>query len=71
VDSQRLGQFTRIVGLALVLLALIEALVPPPLAYTIGETGIGGLAILLIPVWGLWLARWFWQREVAETAVSH
>lgn len=71
VDSRRLGQFTRIVGLAFVLLALIEALVPPPLAYTIGETGIGGFVVLLIPVWSLWLARWFWQREVAETAVDH
>jgi hypothetical protein len=66
VDSRRLGQFTRVVGVALVLLALIEALVPPPLAYTIGETGFGGLATLLIPIWGLWLARWFWQRELAE-----
>ena len=64
-ESRRLGQFTRLVGIALVLLALIEALVPPPLAYTIGETGIGGLAVLLIPIWGLWLARWFWQRELA------
>lgn len=71
VDSRRLGQFTSIVGLAFVLLALIEALVPPPLAYTIGETGIGGFVVLLIPVWSLWLARWFWQREVAETAVDH
>ncbi|MEZ4593584.1 MAG: hypothetical protein R3D55_20935 [Chloroflexota bacterium] len=66
LESRRLGQFTNVVGIALVLLALIEALVPPPLAYTIGETGIGGLAVLLIPIWGLWLARWFWQRELAE-----
>ncbi|WP_420627176.1 hypothetical protein [Candidatus Leptofilum sp.] len=65
-ESLRFGQFTNVVGIALTLLALIEALVPPPLAYTIGETGIGGFAILLIPIWGLWLARWFWQRELAE-----
>lgn len=67
VDSRRLGQFTLATGLALSLLALIEMLVPPPLAYIVGETGIGGLAILLIPIWSLWLARWFWQRELAET----
>lgn len=66
LESRRLGQFTTVVGIALALLALIEALVPPPLAYTIGETGIGGLAVLLIPIWGLWLARWFWQRELAS-----
>jgi hypothetical protein len=65
LESQRFGQFTHVVGIALVLLALIEALVPPPLAYALGETGIGGLAVLLIPIWGLWLARWFWQRELA------
>lgn len=64
--SLRLGQFTNVVGIALTLLALIEALIPPPWAYTVGETGIGGFAVLLIPVWGLWLARWFWQRELAE-----
>ncbi len=66
LDSRRLGQFTLAVGIALVVLALVEALTPPPLAYTIGETGIGGLVILLVPIWGLWLARWFWQRELAE-----
>lgn len=64
--SLRLGQFTNVVGIALALLALIEALIPPPLAYTVGETGIGGFAILLIPIWGFWLARWFWQRELTE-----
>lgn len=65
-EARRFGQFTRVVGAALVLLAFIEAMVPPPLAYTVGETGFGGLAVLLIPVWGLWLARWFWQRELAN-----
>lgn len=49
----------------LVLLALVEAMVPPPLAYTVGETGFGGFVVLLIPIWSLWLARWFWQRELA------
>jgi hypothetical protein len=69
-DSRRFGQFTRIMGGALLLLALLEAMVPPPLAYTVGETGYGGIAVLLIPVWGLWLARWFWQRELAETRTN-
>ncbi len=71
VDARRLGQFTLATGIALFLLAIVEMLVPPPLVYTIGETGIGGLIILLIPVWSLWLARWFWQRELAEARVSH
>lgn len=71
LESRRLGQFTRIVGIALLLLGLVEALVPPPLAYTVGETGAGGLAILLIPMWALWLARWFWQQELAESDGGH
>ena len=66
LDSRRLGQFTTATGIALVLLALVEALVPVPLAYTVGEPGFGGLVVLLIPIWGLWMARWFWQRELAE-----
>lgn len=66
VQARRLGQFTLAAGLALVLLALIEALVPPPLAYTVGETGYGGFVVLLFPIWAFWLASWFWQREVAE-----
>ncbi|MCA9918211.1 MAG: hypothetical protein KC445_09675 [Anaerolineales bacterium] len=65
-ESLRLGQFTRVLGVALLLLALIEAMVPPPLAYTVGETGFGGFVVLLFPFWGLWLARWFWQRELAD-----
>ncbi len=66
IDSRWLGQFTLATGIALTLLAIVEMLVPPPLAYTVGETGIGGLAVLLIPIWGLWLARWFWQRELVD-----
>ncbi|MCA9897532.1 MAG: hypothetical protein H6654_15170 [Ardenticatenaceae bacterium] len=65
LESRRLGQFTTASGVALVLLALVEAMVPPPLAYTVGETGFGGFVVLLIPIWSLWLARWFWQRELA------
>ncbi len=71
VESRRLGQFTLATGIALSLLALVEMLVPPPLAYTIGETGIGGFVILLIPIWSFWLARWFWQREVKETGAGN
>jgi hypothetical protein len=70
LESRRFGQFTLAVGIAFVLLAIVEALVPPPLAYTIGETGIGGFVVLLIPIWSFWLARWFWQRELAETVES-
>lgn len=64
--TRRLGQFTLVAGIGLVLLAVVEALVPPPLAYTVGETGIGGFVVLLFPIWAFWLASWFWQREVAE-----
>ncbi|MCC6606083.1 MAG: hypothetical protein IT327_22945 [Anaerolineae bacterium] len=64
--TRRLGQFTLAAGIGLVLLAIVEALVPPPLAYTVGETGIGGFVVLLFPIWAFWLASWFWQREVAE-----
>lgn len=66
LHTRRLGQFTLAAGIGLVLLAIVEALVPPPLAYTIGETGIGGFVVLLFPIWAFWLASWFWQREVAE-----
>lgn len=64
--TRRLGQFTLAAGIGLVLLAIVEALVPLPLAYTVGETGIGGFVVLLFPIWAFWLASWFWQREVAE-----
>lgn len=64
--TRRLGQFTLAAGIGLVLLAIVEALVPPPLAYTVGETGLGGFVVLLFPIWAFWLASWFWQREVAE-----
>jgi hypothetical protein len=64
--TRRLGQFTLAAGIGLVLLAIVEALVPPPLAYTVGETGIGGFVVLLFPIWAFWLASWFWQQEVAE-----
>ncbi len=65
LQARRLGQFTLAAGIGLVLLAIVEALAPPPLAYTVGETGIGGFVVLLFPIWAFWLASWFWQREVA------
>lgn len=66
VNGRFIGRFTQIVGVALLLLALIETMTPPPLLYTLGETGVGAVAILLLPLWGLALTRWFWQRAVAE-----
>lgn len=66
LQSRRLGQFTLAAGIGLVLLAIVEALAPPPLAYTVGETGVGGFVVLLFPIWAFWLAGWFWQREVTE-----
>jgi hypothetical protein len=63
--THRLGRFSQFVGLALLILALIETVLPPPLIYTLGETGLGGMVFLLLPAWGLWTARWFWQRELA------
>lgn len=61
-----LGIFSRVTGVALLLLGVIEAMTPAPLIYTLGETGIGGVVFLLLPVWGLWVARWFWQRELGQ-----
>ncbi len=64
-NNRRLGRFSQIMGIALLLLALVETLLPLPWRNTWGETGIMGLALLLLPVWGWWVARWFWQRELA------
>ncbi|MCA9939673.1 MAG: hypothetical protein KC418_13595 [Anaerolineales bacterium] len=63
--NRRLGRFSQIMGAALLLLALLETLLPLPWRNTWGETGLAGLSLLLLPVWGLWVARWFWQRELA------
>ena len=62
--ARRLGLFSRVTGVALLLLGLIETMTPAPLIYMLGETGAGGAVFLLLPVWGLWVARWFWQREL-------
>ncbi|MFQ5401210.1 MAG: hypothetical protein ACE5E7_16635 [Anaerolineae bacterium] len=65
-DELRLGRFSQVMAAALLLLALIETAVPRPFVYALGETGLGGVAFLLLPIWGLWTAHWFWQRELAD-----
>ena len=64
-DVLRLGQFSQLMGWALLVLAFLETMIPAPWVYRLGETGWGGLALLLIPIWGLWTAHWFWRRELA------
>lgn len=64
-NVQWLGHLSRVMGVALLLLAIIESLVPVPLLYTLGETGIGALVFLLFPIWGFSVGRWFWQNELA------
>lgn len=59
-----LGRFSQITGGALLWLALVESITPKPFIYTLGETGTGGFVVLLFPFWGLWVARWFWGREL-------
>lgn len=64
--ANRLGFFSRAMGIALLLLAFSETVVPVPLSYKLGENGIGGIAFLFFPIWGLWVAHWFWQRDTAK-----
>ncbi|MCA9980404.1 MAG: hypothetical protein KDD89_06220 [Anaerolineales bacterium] len=61
---RRLGRFTQVIGGGLLLLGLIELAVPLPWRNIIGETGVAGL--VLFPFWGMALARWFWQAELAH-----
>lgn len=61
--------FTRFTGAAVLLLGLVELAIPLPWKNIWGETGFLGLALLLLPLWGLATAHWFWQRELE--AVSH
>ncbi|MEZ4642159.1 MAG: hypothetical protein R3E31_05355 [Chloroflexota bacterium] len=69
-STRRLGRFSQVMGIALLLLALIESMVPQPLIYTLGETGVGAAVFLLLPIWGFWAARWFWERELADFAAN-
>lgn len=62
-DARRLGIFSRILGLGLLLLAVLETVLPQPWRNILGETGLAGLVVLLFPVWGLWLAGWLWREE--------
>lgn len=50
----------------LLFLAFVKTVMPAPIIFYLAETGAGGLVLLLFPVWGFWLARWFWQQEMAE-----
>lgn len=52
------GVATAIVGAALTILGLAECLDVSFLS----QEGIGGLALVLIPPWALWLAVWLWRR---------
>ncbi len=63
-NAPRLARFTQFVGVSLLILGLIELAIPLPWRNILGETGVAGLTLLLLPIWGTWLARWFWQREL-------
>lgn len=56
---------SQMTGWAVLVLGLIELLVPLPWKNMVGETGIAGFALLLLPVWGFVIAHWFWQQELA------
>jgi hypothetical protein len=62
----KFGRFSQITAGGLFFLAVVKTFLPAPLIYYLSETGGGGVVLLLFPVWGFWLARWFWRREVAE-----
>ncbi|MFO7539420.1 MAG: hypothetical protein R6X32_15375 [Chloroflexota bacterium] len=62
----KFGRFSQVLAVGLLLLAFVKTFVPAPLLYYLSETGAGGVIGLLFPVWGLWLARWFWRREAAD-----
>lgn len=64
--EKRPRQLTHLTGWGLLLLGLIEAAVPLPLKNIIGETGFGGLVLILLPIWGFTVAHWFWQQELAR-----
>ncbi len=71
--EKRPRQISKLTGWAIALLGLIELLVPLPWKNTVGETGVAGFVLLLLPVWGFVMAHWFWQQELAlyDTAESH
>jgi hypothetical protein len=59
---ERFGRFSQIAAGGLFFLAVVKTFVPAPLIYYLSETGGGGAVLLLFPVWGFWLAHWFWRR---------
>jgi hypothetical protein len=61
----KFGRLSQIAGGGLFFLAVVKTFLPAPLLYYLSDTGGGGVVLLLFPVWGFWLARWFWQRETA------
>jgi hypothetical protein len=63
---EKFGRFSQIAAGGLFFLAVVKTFLPAPLIYYLSETGGGGVVLVFFPVWGFWLARWFWQRETAE-----
>lgn len=62
--APKLGRFTQLVGGALLLLGFIELALPLPWRNIWGETGAGGLVLVLLPLWGFALAYWLWHEEL-------
>jgi hypothetical protein len=62
---RKFGRLSQAAAGGLLFLAFVKTVLPAPLVVYLDETGAGGLVLLLFPVWGLWLARWFWQQEIA------
>jgi hypothetical protein len=61
---RRFGRFSQVVAGGLLFLAFVKTVMPAPFIFYLSETGAGGVVLLLFPVWGFWLARWFWRQEV-------
>ena len=59
--AKKFGRFSQIAAIGLLWLGFVKTVIPPPLVYYLDETGAGSLVLLFFPVWGFWLARWFWQ----------
>jgi hypothetical protein len=57
---------SRWLGGFLLLLGFVEAIVPLPLRSQLGETGLLGLALWGLPIWGYLVAHRFWQRELTS-----
>jgi hypothetical protein len=64
--TRKFGRFSQVLAVGLLLLAFVKTFMPAPLIFYLSETGAGGLVVALFPLWGFWLAYWFWRRETAE-----